>query len=51
MCLLPAAIVFVGGLLVMVADEYRTGKEATEGYVGLVLWSTLIFAILGILCR
>ena len=51
MCLLPAAVVFVGILAVMTADEFRTGKEATEDHIKLWLGSTIIFAALGMLCK
>lgn len=51
MCLLPAAIVFIGGLAIIAADEFRTGKEATEDHMSMVMWATFIFGVLGIIFR
>jgi len=51
MCLLPAAVVFVGCLAVMTADEFRTGKDATEGHVKVAFLATILFAVLGIIFR
>jgi len=51
MCLLPAAIVFVGMSAVFAADEFRTGKEMSQDTVGLVCGLTFVFAVLGIIFR
>jgi hypothetical protein len=51
MCLLPAAIVFVGMSAIFAADEFRTGKEMSPNAVGLVCGLTFIFMFLGIIFR
>lgn len=51
MCLLPAAIVFVGLSFVTTLDEWRKGEDASSEEGGVILWATLIFAILGIIFR
>jgi hypothetical protein len=51
MCLLPAAIVFVGLSFVTTLDEYRKGEDASTELGGAILWATFIFAALGILFR
>lgn len=51
MCLLPAAIIFVGLMAVATADEFRTGRETSDGVIQLIIFTTIVFVILGVIFR
>lgn len=51
MCLLPAAIVLLGMLALAYVDEQRNKTEITSTTFNIIVGTTVIFAVLGILFR